>query len=122
MNGDVIVWKFLWHLLAEYFKVPMDNFEAPTNETQPMDMAEWANDKKAVWESIVAKHGGDAEAFQLDAFELMNWYISPSLQKAPFISTGTKARQFGWDRSDDTYQAWLNTMRSYENAGVLPVP
>jgi hypothetical protein len=117
----VIVWKFLWHYLAEYFKVPMDKFEAPTEETQPMDLVEWAKDKKPVWESIVAKHGGDAEAFQLDAFELMNWYITPSLQQVPFMSTNTKAREFGWNRNDDTYQAWLSTMRSYENAGVLPV-
>jgi hypothetical protein len=121
VNGDVIVWKFLWHYLAEYFKVPMDKFEAPTEETQPMDLVEWAKDKKPVWESIVAKHGGDAEAFQLDAFELMNWYITPSLQQVPFMSTNTKAREFGWNRNDDTYQAWLSTMRSYENAGVLPV-
>ncbi|KAE8150956.1 hypothetical protein BDV25DRAFT_129136 [Aspergillus avenaceus] len=122
VNGDVIVWKFLWHLLAKYFKTPMDHFEAPTEETQPMDMAEWARDKKPVWESIVAKFGGDAETFQLDAFELMNWYITPALKNEPFMSTVTKARQFGWVRSDDTYQAWLQTMRAYENAGVLPVP
>ncbi|KAI9041418.1 SDR family oxidoreductase [Aspergillus affinis] len=121
VNGDVIVWKFLWHLLAQYFQVPMDKFEEPTEATQPIDLVEWAKDKKPVWERIVAKHGGDAEAFQLDAFQLMNWYISPSLQKAPFISTVTKAREFGWNRSDETYHAWLGTMRAYENAGVLPL-
>lgn len=86
-----------------------------------MDMAEWAKDKQPTWERIVAKYGGKTEAFQLDAFELMNWLISPSPQKTPFISTVTKAREFGWNRSDDTYQAWLDTMRSYENAGVLPI-
>lgn len=99
----------------------MERFEAPTEATQPLDLAEWAKDKKPVWETIVARHGGDPEAFHLDAFELMNWYITPSQQKAPFVSTVTKARQFGWDRSDDTYQGWLNTMRAYENAGVLPI-
>ncbi|GLA90027.1 hypothetical protein AtubIFM56815_005574 [Aspergillus tubingensis] len=120
-DGDVIVWKFLWHLLARYFKVPMDKFEAPTEATQPFDLAEWAQDKKPVWERIVAKYGGDPEAFQLDAFQLMNWYITPAPNMKPFITTVVKARQFGWNHSDDTYQSWLNTMRAYENAGVLPI-
>ena len=100
----------------------MDKFEPPTEETKPMDMADWAKDKKSTWEKIVAKYGGEIESFQLDAFELLNWLLTPTQQKTPFISTGTKAREFGWNRSDDTYQAWLNTMRSYENAGVLPTP
>ncbi|KAJ5824682.1 hypothetical protein N7447_007022 [Penicillium robsamsonii] len=120
-NGDVIVWKFLWHLLADYFKVPMDKFEAPTEQTKSMNMGEWAKDKKPIWERIVAKYGGEIEAFQLGEFELMNWLITPSPQKIPFISTVAKAREFGWNRSDDTYQTWLDTLRSYENAGVLPI-
>lgn len=99
----------------------MDKFEAPTEATQPFDLAEWAQDKKPVWERIVAKYGGDPEAFQLDAFQLMNWYITPAPNMKPFISTVVKARQFGWNHSDDTYQSWLNTMRAYENAGVLPI-
>ncbi|KAG2002754.1 hypothetical protein GB937_009519 [Aspergillus fischeri] len=122
VNGDVIVWKYLWHLLAEYFKVPMDQFEPPNESTVPMDMSEWAKDKQPVWETIVAKYGGDPKAFQPDAFALMNWYITPTEQKAPFIASISKARAFGWSRYDDTYRAWLNSFRSYENAGVLPVP
>ncbi|CAG7985752.1 unnamed protein product [Penicillium salamii] len=121
VNSDVIVWKHLWHLLAEYFKAPMADFEAPTAETKSIDLAEWAKDKKSTWEKIVAKSGGDAEAFQLDAFALMNWYITPSLQKGPFPGTSSKAHDLGWQRSDDTYRAWLGTMRAYENAGVLPM-
>ncbi|KAE8370812.1 hypothetical protein BDV27DRAFT_164979 [Aspergillus caelatus] len=121
VNDDVIVWKFLWYLLADYFKVPMDKFEPPTEETKPMDMEEWAKDKKSTWEKIVSKDGGDVNAFQLDAFALMNWYITPSLQKGPVISSSSKARELGWCHKDDTYRAWLSTMRSYENAGVLPI-
>ncbi|CAG8227724.1 unnamed protein product [Penicillium salamii] len=121
VNGDVIVWKYLWHLLAEYFKAPMANFAAPTEETKPIDMAEWAKDKKSTWEKIVARSGGDAEAFQLEAFDLMNWFITPSLQGSPFIARSGKSRDFGWQRSDDTYRSWLSTIRAYENVGVLPM-
>lgn len=121
VNSDVIVWKYLWYLLAEYFKVPMTNFEAPTDTTKPIDLVDWAKDKKPTWEKIVAKHGGDPEAFQLDAFALMNWYISPFTQKGPILGSGGKARDLGWHSKDDTYRAWLGTMRAYENAGVLPM-
>ena len=120
-DGDVIVWKFLWHMLADYFKAPMDKYEHPTATTKPMDMGEWAQDKKPVWERIVAKFGGDPEAFQLDAFKLMNWYITPSGIPGPFMSSIAKARKFGWEYTDETYQAWIDTIRAYENAGVLPV-
>ncbi|CAG8065385.1 unnamed protein product [Penicillium salamii] len=121
VDSDVIFWKHLWHLLAEYFKAPMADFEAPAEETKSFDMAEWAKDKKSTWEKIVARSGGDAEVFQLEDFALMNWYITPSLQKGPFPGTSGKARDLGWQRSDDTYHAWLGTMRAYENAGVLPM-
>ncbi|KAF4769852.1 hypothetical protein HAV15_011501 [Penicillium sp. str.  len=120
-NGDMIVWKFLWHLLSDYFNAPLGSSE-PTEATEPMDMLEWAKDKRPVWESIVAKNGGDPDAFQLDSFALMNWYITPSVMKSPLISTVRKARSLGWTRHDDTYDTWLKTFKSYQNAGVLPSP
>ncbi|KAL3471422.1 hypothetical protein BJX99DRAFT_266740 [Aspergillus californicus] len=110
-NGDVI-----------YFKIPTDAMDAVEPHAAPMDMAEWAKDKRPVWEKIVERNGGDVDSFQLDSFELMNWYITPSLQKAPFITTVSKARQYGWNRYDDSYKSWMDTIRVYENTGVLPVP
>lgn len=121
VNGSVIVWRFLWNMFSQYFDVPFDQKAvAPTEETVPMDMAEWASDKGPVWERIVAQYGGKVESFRLDSFALMNWYITPSVQKMPFMSTVSKARKMGWSRIDNTYEAWINTLRSYENAGVLP--
>jgi hypothetical protein len=32
----------------------------------------------------------------------------------------TKARKFGWTRYDDSYDAWIETVRTFENARVLP--
>ncbi|PLB48513.1 nucleoside-diphosphate-sugar epimerase GsfE [Aspergillus steynii IBT 23096] len=121
INGSVIVWRFLWNMFSQYFGVALDSQETPTEETAPMDMAEWASDKGPVWEHIVAKYGGKVESFRLDSFALMNWYITPSQQKMPFMSTVSKARKMGWSRVDNTYESWIATFRSYENAGVLPV-
>ncbi|KAB8070649.1 hypothetical protein BDV29DRAFT_193889 [Aspergillus leporis] len=80
-----------------------------------------AQGKRPVWESIVAKYVGGTEAFRIDSFALMNWYITPSVQKVPFISTVAKARKFSWNHIDESYESWINIFRSYENAGILPV-
>jgi hypothetical protein len=69
----------------------------------------------------VAKYVGGTEAFRIDSFALMNWYITPSVQKVPFISTVAKARKFSWNHIDESYESWINIFRSYENAGILPV-
>ncbi|KAL4885960.1 hypothetical protein BJY04DRAFT_214153 [Aspergillus karnatakaensis] len=123
-NGDVIVWKFLWHLLARYFKAPMADFVPPTQSSKPVDMAEWARGKKPIWDEIVDKYGGDKDAFQMDSFALMNWYITPNGEsEEPFVlGTVSKARAFGWVRYDDSYKAWLDTYWGYQGAGVLPAP
>lgn len=122
-NGDAVVWRFLWTMFAQYYHVPMNGSEAPSDDGKPqMDLVEWAQDKRAVWEGIVDKYGGNADSFQMYGFAMMNWLFCPSTPGAPFMSTALKARRLGWDRIDDTYEAWISTFRSYENAGVLPGP
>lgn len=37
------------------------------------------------------------------------------------IGTVSKARKFGWQRYDDTFDTWFQTFRSFENAGILPL-
>ncbi|EYE98821.1 SDR family oxidoreductase [Aspergillus ruber CBS 135680] len=122
-NGDAIVWRFFWTMFAQYYQVPMDGSEAPSDDNKPqMDLVEWAQDKSTVWESVVDKYGGNSNSFQVHGFAMMNWLFCPSTPGAPFMSTTVKARRLGWDRIDDTYEAWVSTFRSYENAGVLPSP
>lgn len=123
-NGDVIVFKFLWAHLAKYFKVeapqPPSTLEGE-NDGPTINLVEWASDKKGVWETIVAKYGGSVECFQPESFALLDWGLNPSGKlTAPFMSTVHKARKFGWNRIDNTYEAYYRTFRSYENAGILP--
>lgn len=99
----------------------MDGSEVPSDDGKPqMDLVEWAQDKRAVWDTIVDNYGGNPEPFQMHGFAMMNWLFCPSMPGAPFMSTAVEARRLGWDRIDDTYEAWISTFRSYENAGVLP--
>ncbi|GIJ85085.1 hypothetical protein Asppvi_003940 [Aspergillus pseudoviridinutans] len=122
-NGDVFVWKYLWQDIAEYFglKVPEPKFEKATGQAKTLsneiDMVEWAKDKKEVWERVVQKYGGKREAFDWGTWGFFNWATGKSWLT---ISSINKARKFGWRRDDKTLDTWIETYRSFENAGVLP--
>jgi hypothetical protein len=80
-------------------------------------MAEWARDKKPVWDRICEKYGGKPEAFDWGTWQFFDWAVGKAW---PTISSITKARKYGWTRYDDTYDTWIETFRAFENAGVLP--
>ncbi|KAL2833076.1 hypothetical protein BJY01DRAFT_260023 [Aspergillus pseudoustus] len=125
-NGDVFVWKYLWADLAAYLGIETaaePKFEnaagqaTTTRLVNEIDMVEWARDKKPVWERVVAKYGGSVEAFDWGTWGFFNWATGKSWCT---VSSVHKARSFGWRRSDRTFDTWVETYRSFENAGVLP--
>ncbi|KAB8208680.1 hypothetical protein BDV34DRAFT_210730 [Aspergillus parasiticus] len=122
-NGDVFVWKYMWQDVAKYFGVeapePQFNKAAGQADTlnNEIDMVEWAKDKRPIWEAVVKKYGGKVEAFDWGTWGFFNWATGKSWCT---ISSVNKARKYGWQRTDDTFETWIETYRSFENAGVLP--
>lgn len=80
-------------------------------------MTEWSKDKKEVWERVVAKHGGQLEAYDWGTWDFFDWAVGKAWCT---ISSVSKARKFGWQRYDDTYDTYIEAFQSFENAGVLP--
>ncbi|RDH30338.1 hypothetical protein BDQ94DRAFT_161388 [Aspergillus welwitschiae] len=123
VNGDVFVWKHIWQDVAKYFgvEVPEPKFEKAAGQAKTLsneiDMVEWAKDKRAVWGTVVQKHGGKVEAFDWGTWGFFNWATGKSWLT---ISSINKARKYGWQRHDNTFDTWIETYRSFENAGVLP--
>ncbi|PYH28648.1 SDR family oxidoreductase [Aspergillus neoniger CBS 115656] len=123
VNGDIFVWKHMWQDVAKYFgvEVPEPKFEKTAGQAKTLsneiDMVEWAKDKRAVWETVVQKHGGKVEAFDWGTWGFFNWATGKSWLT---ISSINKARKYGWQRHDNTFDTWIETYRSFENAGVLP--
>ncbi|KAL2786973.1 hypothetical protein BJX66DRAFT_328211 [Aspergillus keveii] len=123
VNGDVFVWKYIWQDLAAYFglEVPEPEFKKAAGQATTLaneiDMVEWAKNKRPVWERIVAKYGGEVEAFDWATWGFFNWATGKSWLT---ISSINKARKFGWHRSDNTFDTWIETYRSFENTGVIP--
>ncbi|RDW74616.1 SDR family oxidoreductase [Aspergillus mulundensis] len=121
-NGDPMAWRFLWTLFGEYFGVCVTGCEPGVCSGKArLSLAEWARDKKGVWERITARYGaGSGEAFQEHSFALMDGLLSRPVPGAQFVASVAKARRFGWRGCVDSYEAWVDTFRSYENAAVLP--
>lgn len=80
-------------------------------------MGDWAKDKKPVWEKVCEQYGGSKEAFDWGTWGFFDWAVGKAW---PTISSISKARKFGWHRHDDTFETWIETFRTFENAGILP--
>lgn len=81
-------------------------------------MGDWAKDKKDVWSKVVAKYGGNPDAFDWGTWAFFDWAVGKAW---PTVGTVAKARKFGWTRFDDSYDCYIDTFRSFENAGILPL-
>ncbi|KAI8930869.1 hypothetical protein NX059_011886 [Plenodomus lindquistii] len=122
-NGDVFVWKYLWQKLGRYFGIQVPEFTewAAKGDQKRMSnnflLTEWSKDKRHVWESVVAKHGGEREAFSWGTWDFADWALGKAWCT---IGTPGKARKFGWTRYDETCDTYFEAFRAFENAGVLP--
>lgn len=96
------------------FHKTSEKADALANE---FDLIEWAKDKRPVWEAIVKKYGGKAEAFDWGTWGFFMWATGKSWLT---IGSTEKARKLGWSRLDSTHDGWIETFRSLENAGILP--
>ncbi|KAH7304494.1 hypothetical protein BKA65DRAFT_416236, partial [Rhexocercosporidium sp. MPI-PUGE-AT-0058] len=118
VNGDVFVWKYLWPELAEHFGATVSEplFDEMAS-VKRFDMVTWAQDKKPVWERLVRKYGGKAEAFDWCSWDYLPWAMGRTWGT---LSSMNKARKFGWTRVDDSHETYMKAIRCFENAGVLP--
>lgn len=82
-----------------------------------INLVEWSKDKGEAWSRIVEKYGGKQEVFGWAAWGHLNWGMGRAWSTLLSVN---KARKFGWSRHDDTIEAWLQTYKVLENAGILP--
>ncbi|KAI5917616.1 hypothetical protein F4810DRAFT_704762 [Camillea tinctor] len=122
-NGDTYVWKYHFADIGKYFGITIpEQTEWPGEYNDgrlvtQFRMKDWAEGKKHVWERLCDKYGGNKDAFDWGTWDFFDWTTGKSW---PTILSITKARKFGWNRYDDTHETWIETFKTFENAGVLP--
>jgi hypothetical protein len=126
-NGDVFLWKTLLHRLGAHYgvevasDVPSDGQSdvkaASYHAANSFSLSEWAADKQPVWETVCKKYGGKGEAFGWSTWWFVDWAVGKAW---PTLVSVSKARKYGWTRYDDTVETWFETIRAYENGGILP--
>ena len=111
LNGDYPRWEDLWPRIAQYFGMPAGG---PRN----VKLADYMQDKGAVWDAIVRKHG--LRETKLDAIALWpygdylfrpEWEIRSSLDKV---------RALGFTEAVDTGDMFLAHFDHYRAQRVIP--
>ncbi|KAL2833024.1 hypothetical protein BDW59DRAFT_169259 [Aspergillus cavernicola] len=66
---------------------------------------------------VCDKYGSSKEALDWGTWAFFDWSVGKAW---PTISSINKARRMGWKRQDGTYETYIDTFKSFENAGILP--
>ncbi|EMC95142.1 hypothetical protein BAUCODRAFT_527477 [Baudoinia panamericana UAMH 10762] len=125
VNGDTYVWRYFWPRIADYFgakaiepeDLKLSDESRGSSLKHCFKMGQWADDKREVWDRIVSKYGGDKAAFDAGTWGFFDWATGKNW---PTVSSMSKARAYGYTRADDTYEVFIETFRTFENAGILP--
>ncbi|RDW63124.1 uncharacterized protein DSM5745_10235 [Aspergillus mulundensis] len=125
-NGDQFYWRYLFPRVGEHYDLTVPETSASTatdsiaaRPCAQFRMSDWAVGKKVVWANICARCGGSLEAFDWADWSLFDW---GDAEEAPTWNSRVAAMRLGWDRRVDSPQAWVKTIISFENAGILPRP
>ena len=110
-NGDLFRWKHLWPRVARLF-------DMPCGEVQTLSLAEWMADKEPVWDRIVRHH--KLRSRRLDEVALWTFGDFVFRQSCDVISSTTKIRNAGFHDTVDTEDLYLEIVRQYRKARILP--
>jgi nucleoside-diphosphate-sugar epimerase len=125
-NGDYFTWKYMWPRLAAYFGANATSdqvFTKPVPEigTAQLDLslAEWAKDKREVWDRICDKFGAPKAKATWDAgtWAYQDWVFQRTWSATLSIN---KARQYGWTGHMDSFKSYTDAFKQFEAMGQIP--
>ncbi|PVH84975.1 NAD(P)-binding protein [Cadophora sp. DSE1049] len=125
-NGDYFTWKYMWPRLAAYFGAKSTSDQeftkpVPTIGQPQLDfsLAEWAKDKREVWDRICDRTGKPEAKATWDAgtWAFQDWVFQRTWSATLSIN---KARRFGWTGHIDSYKSFTDAFQSFEEIGLIP--
>ncbi|KAK4546398.1 hypothetical protein LTR36_002075 [Oleoguttula mirabilis] len=125
-NGDYFTWRYMWPPLAAYFGVKASSDQAFTKPEPKegdlqldLSLAEWAKNKRSTWEALCVRQGLSPET---STFDFATWGFQDWVFERTWSATLSmnKARRFGWHRSMDSYQSFIDTFEIFKQHGPIP--
>ncbi|KAL2070818.1 hypothetical protein VTL71DRAFT_13844 [Oculimacula yallundae] len=126
-NGDYFTWKYMWPRLAQYFGANATSDQvftkpAPEAGTPQLDhsLAEWAKDKREVWDRICDKAGAPEAKSTWDAgtWAYQDWVFQRSWSATLSIN---KAREYGWNGHIDSFKSFTDAFQKFQDMGQIPL-
>lgn len=126
VNGDVFCWRYMWPRLVSYFGGHASSdykFTKPAPEPgtpqQEVSLAEWAKDKREVWDRICDKAGMSQAKATWDSatWAYQDWVFMRSWSA---VLSMNKAKAFGYNGHVDSYDGFVNTFKKFQVLGQIP--
>lgn len=110
-NGDVIRWKNLWPVFADYFGMKL-------GEVKTMRLGEAMPGKAAAWANIVSKYRLKTNTYEnFVIWPYGDFVFGPAYDH---MSSTIKARQFGFHECMDTGRMFIELFDYYRREKVIP--
>ncbi|KIX92748.1 uncharacterized protein Z520_11600 [Fonsecaea multimorphosa CBS 102226] len=129
-NGDYFSWRYMWPRLAAYVGARASSEQKfsskpPLPATGEGDVqldtsfAEWAKDKRGVWDCLCDKHGCPESKQTWDAgtWAYQDWVFQRTWSATLSIN---KARKFGWTGHIDSYQSLTDAFDKFVELKQIP--
>jgi nucleoside-diphosphate-sugar epimerase len=125
-NGDYFTWKYMWPRLAEYFGATASSDQVftkpmPAIGTTQLDLsfAQWAEDKREVWDRICERAGTPSAKATWDAgtWSYQDWVFQRTWSATLSIN---KAREYGWTGHIDSFKSLTDAFEKFEELGQIP--
>ena len=126
VNGDYFCWRYMWPRLCEYFGVKADS-QYEFQKTFPIEgvpqlelsLAEWAKDKRPVWDRICDRAGmQQAKAtWEAGTWAYQDWVFQRTWSATLSFN---KARKYGYTGHIDSYEAFARTFDKFKALGLIP--
>jgi nucleoside-diphosphate-sugar epimerase len=125
-NGDYFSWRYMWPRIAAYAGANATS-EQVFNKPRPSEgeaqldisLAEWARDKREVWERICDKYGCPEakETWDAGTWSYQDWVFQRTWSATLSIN---KARRFGWAGHIDSYQSLTDAFDKFVELKQIP--
>lgn len=125
-NGDYFCWKYMWPRLAEYVGASASSKQT-FNKTYPkegelqleLSLAEWAKDKREVWDRICEREGVPEAKASWDAgtWAFQDWVFQRTWSATLSMS---KAREFGFTGYIDSFKSFTRAFDNFVELRQVP--